>query len=56
MAVANSSLGYDSPTVLTPLAHGSVHPETEGNGHLAFQALKMEHEPGTNFKPWDLEL
>lgn len=55
MAVANGSLEYDSPAASTPLAHGSGYPEAEGSGRLAFQTLKTEYEPGTNFKPWDLE-
>lgn len=40
MAVANGSLRYESPAVLIVLAHDPVHPDTEGNGYLTFQALK----------------
>lgn len=53
MAVANGSLGYESPVVSTVLVHSPVHPETEGNGYLAFQALKTTYEADTNFKPWE---
>ena len=55
MAVANGSLGWESPAVSTVLAHGPVHPETEAHGYEAFQALKTKYEANANIKPWDLE-